>query len=266
MEALAKLVAHSVFGGLACGFGGAIPAMVPATRRLAGAQAACGGGLLALAVGVALPSALSHVAPQRALGFFTASVILAALGARYLRTSLRTPLAEALCFRTPSGRARDADVERALGALITACALAVHNVLEGFMVRNSGYQQPRVVAATALLLEHLPEGVAIAIPVYVATRRRWAGARIALIVGMLEPIAALAVALCLPSVLSPAIVGGAYACVAGIITFIATAEMIPAAVAGIGGASLSSWMGAGVMTATICEPLMTCEVQREAVR
>ncbi len=264
MEALARLVAHSVCGGLACGFGGAIPAMVPATRRLAGAQAACGGGLLALAVGVALPAALTHVSPHRALAYFAASVILAALAARYLRASLRTPLAEALCMGSP-GRARDADVERALGALITACALAVHNVLEGLMVRHAG-QQPRAVAATALLLEHLPEGVAIAIPVYVVTRRRWAGARIALIVGMLEPIAALAVALCLPAVLSPAVVGGAHASVAGIITFIATAEMIPAAVAGIGGASLSSWMGAGVMTAMICEPLMTCEVQRNAVR
>lgn len=267
-DAVLQLLARSVCGGLACAVGGALPALVPATRRLAGAQAAAGGGLLALAVLVALPAALAHVAPPRVLLLFGAATIGAAAAARALRGALRMPMRAALC--RPSGApAAAADVERALGALVVAVALAVHNVLEGLSVSLAarGEPPPRAVAFTALLLEHVPEGASIAIPVYGATGKRWAGARVALAVGMLEPLAAACVALCLPGVVSHTLVGCAHALVAGIITFIATGEMIPSAVAGVGGANtLSSWMGAGVMTATICQPLLACKVQEDAVR
>eukprot|EP00171_Calliarthron_tuberculosum_P015167 IDg15167t1 len=270
-DAVLHLLARSVCGGLACAVGGALPALVPATRRLAGAQAAAGGGLLALAVLVALPSALLHVTPPRALLLFAVAAVGAAAAARALRGALRTPMEAALCAARPGGgrRAAAADVERALGALVVAVALGVHNVLEGLSVSLAarGAPPPRAIALTALLLEHVPEGASIAIPVYTATRRRWAGARVALAVGMLEPLAAACVAVCLPGVVSHTLVGCAHALVAGIITFIATGEMIPSAVAGVGGANtLSSWMGAGVMTATICQPLLACKVQEDAVR
>ncbi len=58
----------------------------------------------------------------------------------------------------------------------------------------------------------------------------------------------------------------AHPSVAHIITFITTSEMFPDAVPGIGGASLSSCDGTGTVTAMICEPLMRCGIQRDAVR
>lgn len=272
-ETIMRLVLRSVCGGLACAAGGAVPAVLPAAQRLAGAQAAVGGGLLALAVMVALPAALVHVAPPRALALFAGAAVGAAFAARALRCALRLPLAAALCEDASNGAparaAPAADVERALGALVVAVALAVHNVLEGLSVSLAApvAAQPRAIALVALLLEHVPEGASIAIPVFRATRRPWAGAQIALAVGMLEPLAAACVALCLPGVVSHTLVGSAHALVAGIITFIATGEMIPSAVAGVGGANtLSSWMGAGVMTATVCQPLLACKVQEDAVR
>lgn len=56
------------------------------------------------------------------------------------------------------------------------------------------------------------------------------------------------------------------ALVAGIMTFIATAEIIPAALADISGVSLSSWFGVGVMRGAICDLLLSSKVQQDPVR
>jgi len=247
------LLGRSVCGGLACAAGGAMPVMVmaPTTRRLACAQAFCGSGLLALAVGVALPASLELVSPSQVFAMFVVAIIGAACCAARMRRSLRV-----------TGAPHSPRYER---ALITAAAFGAHNLLEGFITIQVRPGQSRALVATVILLEHLPEGISIAIPVYILTRKPWDGARVAFVVGMLEPIAALCVALWIPNI-SPFVVGAAHAFVAGIMTFIATAEMIPAALSGIGGASLSSWLGAGVMTAAICDPLLSSKAQEDAVR
>lgn len=126
----------------------------------------------------------------------------------------------------PTGAAR----LRRLG-LVTALAIGAHNVPEGFATFAGTLQDPEVGAAVALAMavHNVPEGVAVAVPVRQATgsRRRafaWAAAT-----GLAEPLGALACYALLAPVLTPAVLAGAYAGVAGVMTALSLDALLPEA-------------------------------------
>ena len=56
--------------------------------------------------------------------------------------------------------------------------------------------------AFAIALHNIPEGIAVALPVYFATQDRWKAFRLAALSGMAEPLGVVVVALCFPDNLS----------------------------------------------------------------
>eukprot|EP00268_Persea_americana_P024297 TRINITY_DN23746_c0_g1_i2.p1 TRINITY_DN23746_c0_g1~~TRINITY_DN23746_c0_g1_i2.p1 ORF type:complete len:133 (-),score=15.78 TRINITY_DN23746_c0_g1_i2:562-909(-) len=62
--------------------------------------------------------------------------------------------------------------------------------------------------AFAIALHNIPEGVAVALPVYFATESKWQAFKLATLSGLAEPLGVVIVAYLFPSSLSPGILEG----------------------------------------------------------
>ena len=94
-------------------------------------------------------------------------------------------------FRAPQG---DAGRARALrSAAVTGMALLLHNLPEGVLTLFAGVadEQMGLRLSVAVALHNLPEGIAVALPLYYATRSRPKAALAALASGLAEPTGAL---------------------------------------------------------------------------
>ncbi len=116
------------------------------------------------------------------------------------------------------------------GAL-TAIVLAVHNFPEGFATFVSALQEAEVAVAVAIAIaiHNIPEGLAVAVPVYQATGSRRRGFWWATLSGLAEPAGALLGYAVLRPFISDALLGGAFAGIAGIMVFISIDELLPTA-------------------------------------
>lgn len=82
--------------------------------------------------------------------------------------------------------------------------------------------------ACAIALHNIPEGVAVALPVYFATGSRWRGLQTAVLSGLAEPFAVILLGLFLPYMqLNKHVVDGMLAGVGGIMAFLAFHELLP---------------------------------------
>ena len=90
---------------------------------------------------------------------------------------------------------------------------------------------PQLGARTALAiaLHNIPEGLAVAVPFACATGSRAKGAVAALVSGLAEPAGAVLAALVLAPLLTPGLLNGIVAVVAGIMLWVAAAQLLPAA-------------------------------------
>jgi ZIP family zinc transporter len=85
-----------------------------------------------------------------------------------------------------------------------------------------------VSLACAIALHNIPEGVAVALPVYFATGSRWRGLQTAVLSGLAEPLAVVLLGLVLPFMqLNKHVVDGMLAGVGGIMAFLAFHELLP---------------------------------------
>lgn len=153
------------------------------------------------------------------------------------------------------------DGEIFLVGLITFVSLSIHNLLEGMSILFAVQEgmESGIRLAAAISLENVPEGLCIALPLYFATRRKSIAIRMALFSGMMEPLGVLLPGLFLREYLTQTHISSLLAVIAGILVFVALAEMLPLAVKTAGTrtmASLSVWMGGGVLSATIFQPLL----------
>ena len=144
--------------------------------------------------------------------------------------SCRTPSTPAARGpRPPAGGLEEARLHR-LG-LVTALAIGLHNVPEGFVTFAGTLQDPRVgvALAVAMAVHNIPEGVAVAVPVRQATGSRTKAFGWAAFTGATEPVGALALWLLLAPFLTPVLLGAVYAGIAGVMTAVSLAGLLPAA-------------------------------------
>ena len=95
----------------------------------------------------------------------------------------------------------------------------------------ASYQDIQVglTLALAIAVHNIPEGIAVAAPVYAATRSRKQAVWWATLSGLTEPLGAIVAALLIAWVLPPALFGVFFGFVAGMMVFIAVDELLPAA-------------------------------------
>ncbi|MBW2256469.1 MAG: zinc transporter ZupT [Deltaproteobacteria bacterium] len=115
--------------------------------------------------------------------------------------------------------------------LLTALAIAIHNVPEGMATFVSAMADPSlgVSVAVAVAIHNIPEGISVAVLFFFATRSRAKAFAYSLASGLAEPVGALLVYLVLMPFIDDAVVGGMLAAVAGIMVFISFDELLPMA-------------------------------------
>ena len=101
---------------------------------------------------------------------------------------------------------------------VTALAIGLHNLPEGFVTFAGTLQDPSVglALAVAMAVHNVPEGVAVAVPVRQATGSRRKAFAWAAFTGIAEPLGALIGWLLLGPFLTPALVAAVFAAVAGV--------------------------------------------------
>ncbi|MBQ5731175.1 MAG: ZIP family metal transporter [Bacteroidaceae bacterium] len=83
--------------------------------------------------------------------------------------------------------------------------------------------------AFAIALHNLPEGIAVAIPIYYATKQKGRAVGYATLSGIAEPLGGVLGYLILRSVLTPSLLACVLAVVAGIMVYISLDELLPSA-------------------------------------
>ncbi len=117
------------------------------------------------------------------------------------------------------------------GILLTI-GIAIHNVPEGlalFAGAATGDIDFAVIIAVAIALHNIPEGIAIAAPILYATGSRLRAFGYSFLAGLAEPVGALLGYAILRPFLTPALLSGTLAFVAGIMVFISLDEILPLA-------------------------------------
>lgn len=117
------------------------------------------------------------------------------------------------------------------GGLFIGIALCLHNFPEGFLVFMTAFNDPNVgiAIAIALAIHNIPEGIAIAGPLYAATKNKARSILIATATGIAEPVGAVLGFLLLKDFLNDTLFGWVFGIVAGMMIFICVNEILPAA-------------------------------------
>ena len=248
-------MAATTLAGLSTGLGGLLGVLRrPGRRGMAFSLGFGAGVMITVSLADMLPEAMERYraafSPAGAAG---AAASLAALGmAAALLLGRLVP--EPRLF---AGRGEEARVLHS--ALVTALALVAHNLPEGVLTLFSGLEDPTLGLrlAVAVALHNLPEGLAVALPVYYATRSRAKGAAAALVSGLAEPAGALAAFALLGGRLTAGLVTGLVALVSGVMCWVSVAELLPTGfslgrrgdtAAGFGAGLLAMTLGIGLLS------------------
>jgi zinc transporter, ZIP family len=128
---------------------------------------------------------------------------------------------------------KDPDQTHALmrTSLMTALAIGIHNFPEGLAVFTSALSDTRLglFIAIAIAIHNIPEGIAVSMPILYATGNRNKAFLYSFLSGMSEPIGALVGFLLLMPFLTPTVLAGTLAFVAGIMIYISLDELLPVA-------------------------------------
>ena len=113
--------------------------------------------------------------------------------------------------------------------IFTALAIGIHNFPEGLATFMAALEDPKlgIAIAVAIALHNIPEGVSVSVPIYYATGSRRTAFRYSFLSGLAEPVGALVGYLLLRPFLSPAVMGGLFAGVAGIMVYISLDQLLP---------------------------------------
>lgn len=117
-------------------------------------------------------------------------------------------------------------------AFLLFVSLTAHNFPEGFAVAVTtlSSQQLGLMICFAIALHNIPEGIAIAVSTYDATLDKWLALRMTAYSGLSEPLGAFCALVLLQSVLTPRLIQALLTVVAGIMCYVALAELLPEAV------------------------------------
>lgn len=132
---------------------------------------------------------------------------------------------------TLSDRDKKANKKLLRSGLLVAFVLALHNFPEGMSTFLVSYEDLTVgiTLAVAIAIHNIPEGIAVAAPIYAATKSRkkafwWATAS-----GIAEPVGALIGLALIQTIVPPQFTGLLFGFVAGMMVFVAIDELLPAA-------------------------------------
>lgn len=224
----------TTLAGLSTGLGGLIAALFrPGEKLLSVSAGFAGGVMLAASLADLVPGALSfygaYLPPMGCgaalLTLLGAGMVLAALLGRLL------PDETDLAVRLAGDPAR---TEALRSAMLVGTALLLHNFPEGVLTLFAGTADPALGLRTtlAIALHNIPEGLAVAVPFAFALHSRARGALAALISGLAEPAGALLAMLFLGRWFTPGFLNGTVVLVAGVMLWVALAQLLPAALTG----------------------------------
>jgi len=114
---------------------------------------------------------------------------------------------------------------------MTALAIGIHNFPEGLATFASALSDVRlgVFIAVAIAIHNIPEGIAVSIPIFYATSNKNKAFAYSFLSGVSEPVGALLGYLVLLPILTPAVLAGLLAFVAGTMIYISLDELLPMA-------------------------------------
>ena len=117
---------------------------------------------------------------------------------------------------------------------------------------NNNFDIFRVGLVSTIALHNIPEGIAIAMPIYFATKSKYRALKYSFLSGMAEPLGALIAFLCLKPFINELILGIIFAVVCGIMIYISLDELIPSSRKyGYTGLSVASiFLGISIMPIT----------------
>ena len=116
-------------------------------------------------------------------------------------------------------------------SMMTALAIGIHNFPEGLATFASALSDLRLglFIAIALAIHNIPEGIAVSMPIYYATGSKNKAFVYSLLSGISEPAGALVGYLLLMPFLTPTVLAGTLALVAGVMIYISLDELLPMA-------------------------------------
>jgi len=114
---------------------------------------------------------------------------------------------------------------------MTALAIGIHNFPEGLATFASALSDTRlgIFIAIAIAIHNIPEGIAVSVPIFYATSNKNKAFVYSFLSGISEPIGALIGYLLLMPFLTPAVLAGTLAFVAGVMVYISLDELLPMA-------------------------------------
>ena len=211
---------RTLFAGLATGLGGLLAlGPKPTPRAMAAAMGFAAGVMTAVSLTDLLPTALGWY--RRAFSPEGAALALVSL----------------LCMGM------------ALAALLERCL--PEQTGRGLDERRAGALRSALITGAALVLHNLPEGLAVALPLYYATgsRRRAVGAAFAS--GLAEPAGAVLAYALVGGRLRPGFLNGLLVLVAGVMVWVSLAQLVPTALTFGGRRASAAGFGAGVAVMAI---------------
>jgi len=115
--------------------------------------------------------------------------------------------------------------------VMTAVAIGIHNFPEGLATFASALSDLRlgVFIAIAIAIHNIPEGIAVSVPIYYATSNKNKAFLYSFLSGVSEPVGALIGFLVLMPFLTPVVLAGTLAFVAGVMIYISLDELLPMA-------------------------------------
>jgi len=128
---------------------------------------------------------------------------------------------------------KDDDEELKRTGIMSAIAIAIHNLPEGIVTFMAAVHDPAmgIAIAIAIVIHNIPEALAMASPIYYSTGSKAKAFLISLGAGLVQPVGALVAWFLLQNIFGgiEAIFGVAFAIVAGIMVFVAIHQLLPAA-------------------------------------
>jgi ZIP family zinc transporter len=115
--------------------------------------------------------------------------------------------------------------------VLTALAIGIHNFPEGLATFASALSnvQLGIFIALAIAIHNIPEGIAVSMPIFYATSNKNKAFVYSFLSGLSEPVGALIGYLLLMPFLTPGVLAGTLAFVAGIMVYISLDELLPMA-------------------------------------
>lgn len=115
--------------------------------------------------------------------------------------------------------------------ILTALAIAIHNFPEGIATFATALEDLSLglTITIAIAIHNIPEGISVSIPLYYSTGSKWKSFGLSLASGLAEPLGAAFAYAIFFKFLTPSILAGSLAFVAGIMVYISIDELIPVA-------------------------------------